>query len=116
MKPLDKLALKVNLDKLAEVDMAKLKPCKMDFTRMEKIRANNTSSWSPFKVTDPVPSGMVMECQRQADKIKDVCKCIRRALAAEEIIGEKAAEVFYSRARELLKGGEFNVGAYVDKR
>lgn len=129
MKPLDKLALKINLDDLANIDMAKLKPCRMDIERMQKIIKKNVPSWSPFdpiaRATDGFPlaanersylSSMEYDCRRMADKIKDVCKCIRRALAAEEIIGEGAAQPFYDRANDLLKGGQFNVGAYVDKR
>ena len=125
MKPIAKLHLKVNLEKLAGIEMIKLSPSPMDLQRMRSIVIRSESSGNISWKEKPddsaytwefVVKGAKRDAQNQATKIKDVCKCVRRALAAEEVMNEIVAQPFYDRVNELLESEDFNIGKYVDKR
>jgi hypothetical protein len=103
MLPIQTIALKFKMLELTEVDMGDLEPSNIDMDRARKIRA--TDKYKRKR-----------DCELMANKITDICKCIRRARAVNEECGEECGDIFFMRAKALLKEGNYKIGKKHDPR
>lgn len=103
MLPIETIALKYKMLEITDIDMADLEPDRIDFDRAKGIQ--NKGRWN-----------MDRAAHNMANKITDICKCIRRARAVNEVCGEAIGDIFFNRAKTLLKNGNYKVGGLHDRR